>query len=355
MKRIIEFAEKLISIPSTANDQEAINNILKVCLKELSSFKVKEFTKDGVKSLLFYNTESLPEKFKIILNGHLDVVEASDSQYKPVQKNGRLYGRGAYDMKTAVAVMISVFKDLAYKVDYPLGLQLVTDEEIGGFKGTKYQIEEGIKADFVIAGENTDLKINHKSKGIVWMKIKTKGKSAHGAYPWLGDNAIWKMHKALSIIEKNFPIPNREVWKTTVNLSMIETTNKTYNKVSDDCTAYLDIRYIPEDVKGIVKTITKQLEGLADIEVVLQEPSHSTKETNLYIKTLEKSINDVTKNKAELVSKHGASDIRHFNQINVEGVTFGPIGEGHHSDNEWVDLKSINDYYQILYSFLNHI
>lgn len=355
MEEIQTLAQKLISIPTVSSNSEALDQALKICKKELANFNVKEYEIEGIKSLLFYNTESIPQKFKIILNGHLDVVEASKHQYKPIQKNGKLYGRGAYDMKTAVAVMIYIFKNLANKVNYPLGLQLVTDEEVGGFKGTKYQIERGIRADFVIAGENTDLKINHKSKGVIWLKIKTQGKSAHGAYPWLGENAIWKMNKILSAIEKDFPIPSKEVWETTINLSKIETNNTSYNKVSADCTAYLDIRYIPKDIDRIITKIKKIVQNMADIEITLQEPTHNTNEANPYIKILVKSINSVTKDKPELVYKHGASDIRHFNKVDIDGITFGPKGEGHHSDNEWVDLKSVNEYYQILFTFLNQI
>ncbi|PIV71191.1 hypothetical protein COW57_00905 [Candidatus Roizmanbacteria bacterium CG17_big_fil_post_rev_8_21_14_2_50_39_7] len=53
-----------------------------------------------------------------------------------------------------------------------------------------------------------------------------------------------------------------------------------------------------------------------------------------------------------MIVKHGGSDIRHFNGVHEDGVTFGPVGEGLHSDNEWVDIKSLGEYYQILKKFL---
>ena len=139
---------------------------------------------------MIYPQKTRPKKFKIILNAHLDVVSGREEQYKPYEKDGKLFGRGAIDMKGAAAVEILVFKEVAKRVSYPLALQLVTDEEIGGFCGTKYQIEKGVRADFVIAGEPTDFGVNNKAKGIIWLKIKTKGKSAHGAYPWRGKNAL---------------------------------------------------------------------------------------------------------------------------------------------------------------------
>ena len=106
------------------------------------------------------------------------------------------------DMKANVACLMTVFKDVADKVNYPLGLQLVTDEEIGGFHGTKYQIEKGVRAEFVVVGESTDLNIKNRAKGILWAKISAKGKTAHGAYPWRGENAIWKMNEFLNCLKR---------------------------------------------------------------------------------------------------------------------------------------------------------
>lgn len=355
MKHILGFAEKLIKIQSTSDDKKALAEVLETCKIELTGFNYKEFEKNGIKSLLFYNSNSLPEKFKLILNAHLDIVPGKIDQFKPFQKNGKLFGRGAYDMKTAAACMILLFKELAKKVSYPLGLQLVTDEEVGGFDGTKYQIENGIKADFVIAGENTDLEINHRSKGIIWLKIKTKGISAHGAYPWLGENAIWKMQKILDTLQKLYPTPKKETWSTTVNLASLECINKTFNKVPDECIGLLDIRFIAEDKDKILDKLKQGFGKDANLEIIANEPDHFTNESNKYIKLLSKSIKEITKKPAQLIDKHGASDIRHYNNVNCDGITFGPIGKGHHSDNEWVDIKSVKDYCQILKVFLQSI
>lgn len=350
MKQILALAKKLISIPSTADNSTALAEILRVCEKRLAGFNHKEFNKNGFNSLLFYNTGTFPKKFKLILNSHLDVVPAR--HYKPLQRNGKLYGRGSYDMKTAAAAIILIFKELAKKVNYPLGLQLVTDEEIGGFDGTKYQIEKGVKTDFVIAGENTDLKINHISKGIIWLKVKTRGLAAHGAYPWLGKNAIWKMQKFITVLEKLYPVPNEEVWRTTVNLSGIESSNKTFNQVPDECFALLDIRYVPEDKDKIIKSIKQKAGQDVEFEIIANEPAHLTDRSNKYLQKMIESSEKVLGKKAELVSKHGSSDIRHYNQAGIEGITFGPKGLGHHSDNEWVDLTSVADYFNILQDYL---
>ena len=256
-------------------------------------------------------------------------------------------------MKAAAAVEILVFKELAKKLPYPLGLQLVTDEEVGGFKGTKYQIEKGIRADFVIAGEPTDFGINNKAKGIIWAKVYAKGKSSHGAYPWEGENAILNLQKILNELFKLYPLPEKEAWRTTINLARVETDNQTFNKVPEDAKAYLDIRYIPEEKNKVKKNLEKICKKYgAKIEYIFDEPAQFTDQNNPYMKALKKAIEKETGQKAKIIAKHGGSDIRHFNAVGSPGVTFGPVGTGHHTDNEWVDIKSLGRYYEILKEFL---
>ena len=351
-KNIIELSKKLISIPSSKENIKALEEVLVVADKHLDGIKSKKFKSKGVPSVLYYNTSTLPKRFKIILNAHLDIVPGKGSQYKASTKGGKLFGRGTNDMKGAAAVMVLVFKELAKKVNYPLGLQLVTDEETGGFSGTKYQIEKGIRADFVIAGEPTDFGVNSKAKGIVWAKVKARGKSAHGAYPWHGENAIEKINLFLSSLYKKFPIPKNEEWKTTINVARVESSNETFNKVPDECEVWLDVRYIPEDSDTIIQGLKKLVPKGMELEILLKEPAQTTDEKNTYVQKLRVSTQKITGKLAPIIVKHGASDIRHYNKVGCEGITFGPVGAGMHTDNEWVDIKSLEDYYQILKHFL---
>ncbi len=348
---ILSLAKKLISVPSTKENPQDLIKVLELAKKELNGFSSESFVKNGVHSLLVFNTDKRPSRFKIILNAHLDVVPAKKEQFQPVEKNGRLYGRGAIDMKAAAAVEILVFKNIAKKIKYPLGLQLVTDEEIGGHNGALYQIEEGVRADFTLAGEQTDFAVNNQAKGVIWLKLKANGKAAHGAYLWEGVNAIWKIKDFLDRLEKEFPVPTKEVWKTTVNLARVETSNQTFNKVPEDCVVSLDIRYIPKDKNSILKKIKKISQGF-DITINENEPIHFTSENNQYLKQLRNITKGVLGKLPSIVSTHGASDIRHFTQEGGAGVIFGPIGFGLHTNEEWVNIKSLAEYYQILERFL---
>ena len=350
-QKILDLLKQLVSVESVDSKKEKLQEVLDVALAQLDGYTIERFNQNNHPSILAYVGNKRQEKFKIIFNAHLDVVSGRPDQFVPLEKDGKLYGRGTNDMKGGGAVEILVFKELAKTLPYPIALQLVTDEEIGGYDGTQLQIKNGVHAEFVIAGEPTDYGINNKAKGIIWMNVKTKGVAAHGAYQWKGESAILKMKKALDSIEKEFPALTKEEWKTTINIAKLETSNSTYNKVPDDCVMKLDIRFIPEDWKTIKPKIEKMFEGM-ELEFLEFEPPQLTDENNRFVRSLQKATQAVTGKNAEIIVKHGGSDIRHFNGVHEDGVTFGPVGEGLHSDNEWVDIKSLGEYYQILKKFL---
>lgn len=352
LKNILSLSKKLISIKSTAENPKALEAVLKVVLLELKGFTIEKFESNGSKSILIYNSQKRPEKFKILLNGHLDVIPAKDEQYKSKIVGNKLYGAGSMDMKANIACIIAVFKEMASKVDYPLGLQLVTDEEIGGFNGTKYQIEKGVKADFIIAAEPTNFNIVHTAKGVLQVKILSRGVTAHGAYPWKGENAILKMNEFLNILKNNFKNPKKEKWVTTVNVSTIETTNNAFNKIPDDCFVLLDIRYVKEDSRLVLKKLKKLIPKDFKLEIIANEPAMFTKQNNNYIVKLGEITKKIITKKVIIRGANGTSDISHFTKAGYAGIEFGPIGGGIGSDNEWVDISSLDIYCKILKNFL---
>lgn len=352
---IVDLSKKLISIKSNPGNNKELEDCLSLCLDELRGFTIERLERNGVKSALIYNTEKRSSKFKVILNGHLDIIPGKDFQHKPYIKGNKLYGAGAMDMKSNVACLISIFKEVSKKVNYPLGLQLVTDEEIGGFDGTKFHVDDGLRTEFVIAGESTNFNIVHKAKGIVWLQITSKGETAHGAYPWKGKNAIWEMESFLSKLRHLFPIPKQQEWITTCNLSSIKTTNDSFNKVPDNCTISLDIRYIPEDKKNLLKSIEDILPENFDLEIITDEEALFVKEDNHFIQLLKKVDEEITGNKVVLYGAQGSSDARHFTKVGCDGIEFGPIGGGIGSDEEWVDIPSLETYVKILSKFLLEI
>jgi len=351
ISEVISLTHDLIAIPSVKESPKALGDVLSVAQKTLKGFHVETFSDQGVPSLLAYVGKTRPKKFAVILNAHLDVVPGKKDQYAPKIVGDKLIGRGAYDMKAAAAVEILLFKELAEKLNYPLGLQLVTDEEVGGHHGTLFQVNKGVDAQSVLVGEtSSNLTIGIRSKGIVWAQITFHGKVAHGAYPWNGENALWKAHQFLQKIQTKFAVPKTEVWKTTMNLARIETPNNTFNKVPDEATVMLDIRYVPEDKERVKKDLESSIENGDTISYNTIEPSHETPSDNSFVTLLADAVTQITGQKAQIVGKHGGSDLRHF--TDAAGLEFGPVGSGPHTDDEWVSISGLQTYADIVKTFL---
>lgn len=350
--KILNLAKRFITIPSVTHDGIYAHKILNLAKKELKDFTIEKFDHPTAPSLLIYPAVNRPKKFKILLNAHLDVVSANEEQFIPLVKNGTLYGRGAYDMKAAAAIMVLVFKEIAKKVPFEIGLQLVTDEETGSTFGAKKQINQGVRADFVIAGEGTDLRIVNQAKGIIHANISTMGKTAHGAHLWKGVSAIWRMKSILDKIEKDYPQPLKEGWFTTINIASISSPNKIFNKVPAECSMLLDVRYINEDKEKIIEYLKSFENNQHKVQIKGAGAVHFTSKNNTYIRILRNATKKILGEASPLAMHHGGSDIRHFNQVGCNGIEFGPIGGGHHSDSELVDVKSLLDYCRVLKDFL---
>lgn len=163
-EQILEFSKKLIALNTRPENKKELFLLLEILTQELKEYNIFHFEENGVQSVLVTNVSQIPEKFRLLLNSHLDIIPAKQEQFIPRVQDGKLYGAGAMDMKANLTAALFAFKKYAKEVKYPLAFQLVTDEETGGYHGTRYQVEKGIKADFVLATEPTNFHIVHQAK-----------------------------------------------------------------------------------------------------------------------------------------------------------------------------------------------
>lgn len=349
---IVQLSQTLMRIKTNPHQYDELATALDYVAGLFTQLTVEQFVDEGVRSILVYAAPQRPTLFKIILNGHLDVIPGKDFQYIPRIDGDKLYGVGALDMKANLAVLIHVFAELVHIVDYPLGLQIVTDEELGGFHGTKHQIDHGVRADFVIAGETTNFAIAHQAKGILWIKAQFHGETAHGAYPWRGNNALVQLHTFVARVLEKYPTPSHHTWVTTVNVARIETPNLSFNKVPDYAEVWLDIRFVPSEYPTIVADITAHLPASATYTILAHEAALYTAPTNTYIQQLQQITADVTGQPCAVYGAQGSSDARHYMAVGGAGVEFGPIGGGIASDEEWTSISGLATYAMILRQFL---
>ena len=159
-------------------------------LDEFNSLNFRSYESNGYESLIV-----LPEGIdapETLFCAHLDVIDHSGAEhYRSEIREGRIYGPGAGDMKGALAIILTLFRNLMVsKPETSVGLAITSDEEKGGENGARFLVEDvGLKAGAVIIPDGGSIdRITLEEKGILHLKIIASGESAHAARPWLGKN-----------------------------------------------------------------------------------------------------------------------------------------------------------------------
>ncbi|RKT56503.1 succinyl-diaminopimelate desuccinylase [Saccharothrix australiensis] len=350
-------ADELLRIPSTADRPEELARALDFVLDVVGpGCTVERFESGGKPSALVYRgRERVP--FRVIFNAHLDVVPGSPEQFRPRRAGSRLYARGAQDMKLSALVLASVFRDVP--TTFPVALQLVTDEEVGGRDGTLHQLERGVTARFAVIGEHSGLRLVTESKGLATARVSAVGLAAHGAYPWLGDNAVVKLVRAVDALLAAYPPPTEEQWRTTVNVARIGTANTAVNQVPADATAWLDIRFPPEDgdfAGRDAAAVAAHLSAVCGlpVEVLHVEPPHRAARDGVDVRALRAAAR-AQGYSGEFLRKHGAADSRFFHRHGVDAVIFGIGGDGQHGPDEYADLDTVEPYRRALADYLGSL
>jgi succinyl-diaminopimelate desuccinylase len=354
-------ASGLLAIQSTAGRPADLSKALDFAVDFVGpGFTVERFESAGKPSALLYAAAERPERFQVILNAHLDVVPAEPAQFRPRREGDRLYARGAQDMKVSALVQAQVFRELAGAVPYPLALQLVTDEEVGGRNGTLHQINEGVGGEFVVIGESSGLRIVADSKGMITATLRAVGRGGHSAYPWLADNALVKLHRTVGRVLAAYPVPAEEAWRTTVNVARIETPNQARNQIPALAEAWLDLRFPPGDADFNGRTaeeITAHLATFCEPGVTavvdIADPPHHANRDRPEIRRLREAA-AAQGYRADFLRKHGAADGRYYYQRGIDAVIFGIGGDGLHGPAEYADTTTIAPYYRALTDFLSN-
>lgn len=389
-EEIVEVAKKLIefeSIESRPDQLKAIIDFVENYLKKNTKLNLKRFEVKGKHSLVGIFPPRLPESAlrahsdsgsqaipEVFFHDHLDVVPGKSEQFKPYIEDGKLYGRGASDTKGNGATLLVLAKELSRQIPDPalrahsgsgilkespgvfpnVGFMFTTDEEIGGHNGAKYLLEKGYRCQFFITAEPTGFNIVPAHKGILWVKIKVKGRSAHSSKLWEGENAILKALSGFEKLSKLFPQPKKSSWQTTVNLSGIES-GDAFNKVPGECLLKLDIRRTEKDSpESIIGKIKRCFPG-AEIEIIEDEALMNTSFKNPYIKKLSALIEKVSLRVPSIHRGNGACDGRFYANAGIPAIQFGTASKGIHTDNEFLIIPALENFYKILLEFSNSV
>ncbi len=356
---ILEILNELIAIDTTnpPGNEKYIVEYIKNFFKDKA--KLIEIEHGNNRSSLIVRFEGKQKKTLSIV-GHIDTVpigNASDWKYHPFEakvENDYIYGRGTSDMKSGVSCMISIGDHLINHYDsLPINIDLVftADEETGGM-GVKEINKQGYfnNTEFIMVPEPTSLKLGTKEKGTLWLEISVKGRSAHGAYPEKGLNAIdtvFAIKDELKLYLEKSPKDDL-LNKSTISLNKIEGGNK-INIIADNCDASMDIRYTPslksEDIKDqFNRIINKYIElgYLIEYEIINDRASLATDPNSIYISSLREVLKEfkIAGEEVGIYYYTDASDIVPYTDIPF--LLFGPgLEEECHKADEKAPIKNI--------------
>jgi succinyl-diaminopimelate desuccinylase len=347
-------AERLISYDTSRPEELAAAAAFVKGWLEAREIEVREHAHNGLPVLVAEVGAERDGCPCVLLHGHLDVVPGLEDQYEPRVEGDRLIGRGAYDMKGGLAAMMCAVKDCSEQRDVKLRFLCVPDEEAEDVdeRSTDELVRAGMRADFAITGEPTDLHIGIEAKGVLAMRIDVRGRAAHGSTPWLGDSAVLKAFDVFRRIEAmDFARESSELFdRPSINLGRIEG-GDVFNKVPDRCTMVVDVRYLPGQDPGEILAQIRALPDVTVVKTLMRAPAY-VERTNPYVRALREAAARTTDGEVLSVGRDGASDAISFLEAGIPAVEFGPTGAGHHGPEEWVSISSLGRYREALVAFV---
>ncbi len=360
-EKLVEYLSDLVSINTLSSDKAANKKALQWVEEQLKGlplhFQHHEY--EGVPSLVISTRTA--KKNKLWLLAHMDVVSGEEKLFHPVLNGNKLYGRGVYDMKMAIACYILLMHDLKDKLkDLDVGIILTSDEEVGGMHGVKSILNDGYSSEMALLPDGGfDWNMEEAAKGILQLKITAKGKPAHGSRPWLGENAITKLMNVLREIESYFADEKHNFgdYYPTVNVGNISG-GKSTNQVPDFAEAKLDIRYPPELTPEKIKTaISKIVSQQSDVsmETIIEGSSHKQDlklEAFDKFKTIARELYGINVGSTKA---HGASDARYLAEKNIPVLVIAPKGGDIHADGEWIDVNDLERFYNVMKAWVLNV
>jgi acetylornithine deacetylase/succinyl-diaminopimelate desuccinylase len=364
---IIEIASQLIAIPSPSGEERAVMEFVQRWCED-RGIQYQVVAKDPARPNVIATVEPSTDGPTVVMNGHLDTVPISDAAawktgpFEPTISDDetRLYGRGASDMKSSVAVMLhlmDVFKDCALRGR--LQAHIVCDEELSGKFGAVYLVDEIVagrlpRPDYCLIGEKSDLQVRNAERGIAAFHVTVFGRASHTATARAtGINAIAKAAKAVLALDKDLDKFHPAVGKPVLSINTIQA-GIAHNVVPGECTFTIDRRLIPGETKeSALAEIKAELDTIAAedpdfrYEVISDPnrdgiPANITPEDSPLVHALQQSIRDVTGTEPEFfVAWAGATDGRYYRQAGVDTVGYGPGGENAHGANEAVFIADL--------------
>jgi succinyl-diaminopimelate desuccinylase len=373
MSATLELARELIARPSVTPEDGGCQELLIARLARIG-FRCENLTSRGVVNLWARRGTAAP---LVCFAGHTDVVppgpldQWTSDPFQPTIRDGRLYGRGAADMKTSVAAFVTAIE--AFVAAHPdhrgaIALLITSDEEGVATDGTVKVVEQlvarGEKIDFCIVGEPTAVTavgdtIKNGRRGSLNGVLRVRGVQGHIAYPQLGLNPI---HKALPALAELSAVEwdkgNQDFPPTSFQISNIHAGTGANNVIPGDLEVVFNFRFSTEsDEQGLKQRVHAVLDrhGLDyGIDWALSGNPFLTPRAEL-VEVARAAAREVAGVETALSTTGGTSDGRFIARICPQVIELGPVNHSIHRLDEHVELKDIDTLHGIYLRMLEKL
>ncbi|MCO5176260.1 MAG: ArgE/DapE family deacylase [Thermomicrobiales bacterium] len=373
-----------------AEIQEFIANYLRESGMETDVWEIdeslKELDESGDSGVPFAGRPNVAATAKgsagwrsLIMNGHIDVVSPeplADWTHDPWAAeivDGKMYGRGALDMKSGVAINMflpRVLRDLGITLKGDLIVQSVIEEECTG--NGALDASRRYTADAVVVTEPSNGEFTNAHVGVMWFRVLVSGRSAHAAWATRGVNAISKtvpIIQALEALDARMNETSHPAFADfdhpiNLNIGVIQGGDWP-STVPGECELHCRLSYYPgrtvaeirAEVEGAIQAVVDNDPWLRDNPPVITYDGFRTSGST--VSTDEPSVislgewhKTVTGEEMAMRSGTGVNDMRYFNFKGMPAGCYGASGEGAHAADEWLDLASLNRAAKVLGAFV---
>ncbi|EIR7350899.1 TPA: ArgE/DapE family deacylase [Listeria innocua] len=375
-ERKIQILKDIVNIDSTNGHEEQVANYLQKLFAEYG-IESKKVQYDVDRASLVSEIGSNDGKV-LAFSGHMDVVDAGDVSkwkfppFEATEHEGKIYGRGATDMKSGLAAVVIAMIELheeKQKLNGKIKLLATVGEEVGEL-GAEQLTQKGYADDLdgLIIGEPSGHRIVYAHKGSINYTVKSTGKNAHSSMPEFGVNAIDNLLLFYNEVEKfvkSIDATNEILGDFIHNVTVIDGGNQV-NSIPEKAQLQGNIRSIPEmdneTVKQVLVKIINKLNKQENVNLELifdydKQPVFSDKNSDL-VNVAKRVASDIVKEEIPLLGISGTTDAAEFTKAKkaFPVIIFGPGNETPHQVNENVSvenyLEMVDVYKRIAIEFL---
>jgi succinyl-diaminopimelate desuccinylase len=373
MSEVVELLRELVRADSQnpPGDERSVAEVARSYLDTVPGIVVEEVGVAPERPMLVGTLDSGTDGRTLILGGHLDTVPVGEGwthdPFGGEVEDGRLYGRGASDMKGGIAGFLVALRALARSSERWRGrivCHLVPDEEPGGRLGAEVLLRRGLlEANAAVIAEPSELAVYRAQKGNVFASLRLHGRAAHGSMPQRGDNAISKAARLVVDLEDRLAPRLAErrhelVGAATLSVGTIRGGRRT-NVVPDECVVTVDRRVVPgERLDDVRRELEAFVGGRADVEYEHVGASFETPASHWLVEAGVHAVEEVRGRAVPVGGLVGSSDARFYaDGAGIPTILVGPgsMDQAHVPD-EWVDVglleQSVDVYRRLAHAVL---